>query len=225
MNAQFATAADLNMQRGARAYMGMSHTPDKRAEGDIKSYVEAVNSLASEVLALAETEDQAAVARAQIALYRDEYIRRRHITWDAYSRCMSPMIVGPARFPTEQNRKRLATYDKRLGEFIEWEKRARAAAQQAVLAAHPDAIAAIDAARREAGEDQVIAEMAGVRVVNSPADERVRVFFEAKPDADLIAKLKGESWKWSPRLGCWQRQNTPNGLNSARRLFSAFHAE
>ena len=39
---------------------------------------------------------------------------------------------------------------------------------------------------------------------DSPEDNRVRVFFDAKPSADTIHKLKSNGFRWTPSLGAWQ---------------------
>jgi hypothetical protein len=65
---------------------------------------------------------------------------------------------------------------------------------------------------------QLIAEKEGVKVVADAADDRVRIVFAAKPDVQMIARLKGEAWKWSPSNCAWQRKLTANAKESARRI-------
>src|SRR5690606_23947689 len=54
--------------------------------------------------------------RDEFEKLRDGYRRRYEAYLRAHSRVMSWMIVGPARFPTERNRKRSAAADKRAEE-------------------------------------------------------------------------------------------------------------
>jgi hypothetical protein len=54
-----------------------------------------------------------------------------------------------------------------------------------------------------------------VKVVADPAADLVRIVFAAKPDVQLIAKLKGEAWKWSPTNTAWQRKLTDAAKASA----------
>lgn len=49
------------------------------------------------------------------------------------------------------------------------------------------------------------------------SDERIRIYFDEIPDADVRAKLKGEAFKWSPKNQAWQRQLTPNAIRAAKR--------
>lgn len=72
------------------------------------------------------------------------------------------------------------------------------------------------------GEDQVILEVSGIRVINNRAAERIQIFFDGKPAPDMIARLKGSAWKWSPSNGCWQRQNTLNAVYNVNYVLSEF---
>lgn len=48
----------------------------------------------------------------------------------------------------------------------------------------------------------------GVRL--DEAEGRLRLFFAGKPDALVIGLLKGHGFRWSPSVGAWQRQPTPD---------------
>jgi hypothetical protein len=54
----------------------------------------------------------------------------------------------------------------------------------------------------------------GVRVVQNWQEDRLQLFFDGKPESDMIAKLKKNAFKWSPSRGCWQRQNTNNAIRA-----------
>ena len=43
-----------------------------------------------------------------------------------------------------------------------------------------------------------------VRVVECPADNRIRLFFDGKPDRETIARLKKCAFRWAPSIGAWQ---------------------
>ena len=48
--------------------------------------------------------------------------------------------------------------------------------------------------------------------------DRLRVYFDAKPDEETRAELKSNSFKWSPKAGAWQRQLTANAFHAADRM-------
>jgi hypothetical protein len=50
-------------------------------------------------------------------------------------------------------------------------------------------------------------------------DDRLRVNFDSKPDADMISKMKQNGFKWSPTNTAWQRQLTDNAISTANYLF------
>ena len=55
----------------------------------------------------------------------------------------------------------------------------------------------------------------GGRVKENTEANRVQIFFDAKPPADMIAKLKANGFKWAPSQSAWQRQRTPNAVRAA----------
>lgn len=61
-------------------------------------------------------------------------------------------------------------------------------------------------------------EFDGGRVEVNTSENRLQIFFDEKPDADLRAELKGEGFRWAPSQGAWQRQLTDNAFRAARRI-------
>jgi len=98
-----------------RAYSWVSFSPDKRGDQTIKDFSDQLSG------DLAELPEEA----------RDEYkakFERLFTTWlNALSRTASAMITGPARFPTERNRKRQNSEQKHYEVFQDWRKRAKKA--------------------------------------------------------------------------------------------------
>lgn len=56
----------------------------------------------------------------------------------------------------------------------------------------------------------------GFRIVRDLSDNRLRFFFDDKPDDETRAILKKNGLRWSPSAQAWQRQLTPNALRDAR---------
>ena len=50
-------------------------------------------------------------------------------------------------------------------------------------------------------------------------ENRIRIYFDGKPDEETRRILKGYGFRWSPKNSAWQRQDTPAG-RSAMRMFA-----
>lgn len=61
----------------------------------------------------------------------------------------------------------------------------------------------------------------GVRIVENAEAARLQLIFPGKPDAETIARLKSNGFRWSPREGAWQRQLTNNARWAAERVLKA----
>lgn len=46
-------------------------------------------------------------------------------------------------------------------------------------------------------------------------DNRLRIYFDEKPDEAVRSELKSNGFKWSPKAGAWQRQLTANAFYAA----------
>lgn len=53
-------------------------------------------------------------------------------------------------------------------------------------------------------------EIKGIRIVENTEENRLQLFFDGKPAPEIIALLKNNAFKWSPRFQAWQRILTPN---------------
>lgn len=47
---------------------------------------------------------------------------------------------------------------------------------------------------------------------------RLQLVFDGKPSAEIRDKLKSHGFRWSPREGAWQRQDTPNAEYAANKI-------
>ncbi len=61
-------------------------------------------------------------------------------------------------------------------------------------------------------------EFDGGHVEPCKEDNRLRIYFESKPEEDIRSELKSSGFKWSPKAGAWQRQLTANAFHAADRL-------
>ena len=49
-------------------------------------------------------------------------------------------------------------------------------------------------------------------------DDRVKIFHETKPEADIITELKKNGFRWSPNWKCWCRKHTGNAISVTKNL-------
>ena len=56
------------------------------------------------------------------------------------------------------------------------------------------------------------------RLEDSPADNRIRLFFTGKPDVCIRTRLKSACFRWTPSLGCWQAYRNHNTLDVAEKI-------
>jgi hypothetical protein len=116
---------DIPYEFARDAYHGISFEPEKRARSVQKEYVDHMQQLVDSLTPLADTPEKVELLKAELDRYKQGYLK--HITeyLSAKSRVVSTMIAGPANFPAERMNKRSETEHKRLGEFLEWSKKAQ----------------------------------------------------------------------------------------------------
>lgn len=66
--------------------------------------------------------------------------------------------------------------------------------------------------------ENIESETNGVKVVRNFQADRIQLFFNGKPEQEVIQALKQSAFKWSPSNGCWQRQLTQNAICATERL-------
>lgn len=61
----------------------------------------------------------------------------------------------------------------------------------------------------------------GVTLKIDKDSNRVKLFFEGKPEDEIRTKLKSHGFRWSPYNGCWQRQISDWAIEYARDIAQA----
>jgi len=70
----------------------------------------------------------------------------------------------------------------------------------------------------EGGRASVTFEFPGGRVEDSAEECRVRIYHDAKPPAETIAKLRTFGFHWTPSLGCWGRLRNDSARYAATQI-------
>jgi len=78
--------------------------------------------------------------------------------------------------------------------------------------------ARVGALTKEGARPSVTVAFPGGRMEDNAEDCRVRIYHDAKPGPDVIAKLKSNGFHWSPTLTCWQRLRNDSARWAATRV-------
>ena len=79
-------------------------------------------------------------------------------------------------------------------------------------------LAWLEAAKAKPSTERMVGD---VRVVEDTEAMRLRLYFPGKPAPDILARLKGDGWRWSPSEGAWQQNLSNRARWLASRLFPA----
>jgi hypothetical protein len=197
-------ANDLPQDLARAAHQGTSFVPERRAQQERDEYAATLRADFEELTKLADTEEKQAQLAEEFARYRAGYRQRALALLRSQSRCLSPMITGPARFPVERNRKRCAIAHQRLTELLDFRKRALAAIRKALQPElRPIMAGDADAADRLR---EKIAKAEELQARMKATNAAIRQHAQAGPEAQVAALVA---------LGCWQAYRNPRSLQVA----------
>lgn len=100
----------LCKQTMINSYNNISFSPERRGEQDFNHYTEL---LKDDLLVLGDSQGN----------YERKFIQKVMMIYHRQARCASAMIVGPARFPTRSNQKKVESHRRSEDEFTHWRKR------------------------------------------------------------------------------------------------------
>lgn len=123
----------LDIDLARRAHNWTSFTPEKRAQQAEEELKRHLSGTYEALLSFAPSEAQRALLRDEMLRYKAGYLTRYHAMLEAKSRTASPMVTGPARFPTARNQKRMETERRRGDELLEWQEKAIEAIRKKLL--------------------------------------------------------------------------------------------
>lgn len=112
-----------------RNWDALSHYPDRRARRELGSLAATLNDF-GEYLQAVVAKGGAIEVEAEAERFARRQVELASAYWHAEGNCASWFIVGPARFPTERNRKRLDTADRRAAEAREHVGKAKKAVER-----------------------------------------------------------------------------------------------
>ena len=58
----------------------------------------------------------------------------------------------------------------------------------------------------------------GVRIIDNVEDNRAQIFFNGKPEPEIIRQLKRFGFRWTPSLSCWQKHRSSQAMQDAERI-------
>lgn len=192
-----------------RNWSWRSHSPEARA-------ISAIDGGAESIEAGAQLLADAGASSEQVADWTERAIK----LWLAYqaagARTANPMVTGPANFPVARNQKACEVERKRGDEYFEFVKDAKGWLSRQARREERAALSV-----EAAAVDHRTVEFDGVKLVQNTTLDRIQLVFDGKPDPVTIGLLKKSAFRWSPREGAWQRQNTNNGIRAA---YAVLHA-
>jgi hypothetical protein len=191
---------DISLETASRAFYNMSHSPEKRGASVVSVYIKTIGALANFIA----DNDKNGQGQQVFDDLRQKYLRKTLDYLAAQSRCASPMITGPARFPVERNNKAMASMDKKCDAMIYLHHRLQTLALRGLQ----------PVICQEANTET----FAGLKVVRNKDVDRLQLLFSGKPSDTTRDLLKKNGFKWSPRFTAWQRQLTENAEKSLQRL-------
>lgn len=96
------------------AHAGTSFDPEKRAETEKEYFKAEVNDVYNELKDSAKTDKQKAELKDEMAKFQKKYAEKFNDTLASRGRMLSPMITGPANFPTRRNDKAYRSYENKV---------------------------------------------------------------------------------------------------------------
>lgn len=218
--------SDVDRQLAIRAHSHTSHVPEKRADQVIAAYVADMKAMA-EQFALFVTSDNEAEMREDLGNYKAGYLSKLSSHLAAHSRVASAFITGPSNFPTERNRKRGDTADRRRDELLDFQMKTKLRLNRkynpAVIAAAPISSDDDDAiSRLQAKIDKAEALQATMKAANKIIRKK-KLLPEAKVAALIELDGISEKTAWellekdfASRVGFPSYRLTNNNANIRR---------
>ncbi len=257
---------DIPLRLATTAHIGTSYSPGKRGKQEVEYYTATLLKFYADIKGIVpKSELEATYSRVREkarGLFLD-YLHSR-------ANCLSPMITGPANFPTRRAEKANKRERKRFEEFVNYLSRVRKALERKynvnglIKNGDKDAIEQLRALIREqeAEKERIkgkktrawyelpyinrkiknnklrLARLETIKAMPvenietdrgsieiNPPDNRIRIFFNKKPDLEERKTLKSQGFRWSPSLGAWSGYYNAKSLRFIKQMEASNEAE
>jgi hypothetical protein len=118
---------DISFKEAYASKQGISFSPERRATSIIKEYIAECVDVYQELKRVAFAGNTEHLLDMEFERFHDKYLQLYHAYLNAGSKCVSAMIAGPSKFPTERQRKNGDREHARSVEITEFKKRAMSA--------------------------------------------------------------------------------------------------
>lgn len=139
---------------------------------------------------------------ARLTKERDN-MKAVNAAWRRYERSQDPIELRGLGFSDNE----IARMTGNIASAYSWEKQPHPRWQisnlGAVIRDTEKKLAGAEA-RATQPERKIANDETGIRLEDSPVDNRVRLFFPGKPTAEIRTQLKRNGFRWAPSIGCWQ---------------------
>ena len=115
---------DINADFAVRAFEGTSFSPERRGPQYQREYADTVNGLYEELAPLAKTPEAEEILAAEMARFKDNFLKAFNDFLASHSRLVSTMIVGGSNFPVRTMQKRSDWTDNKMRRLIEMREKA-----------------------------------------------------------------------------------------------------
>lgn len=169
--------ADISQEFARSAFNGVSFNPEGRGDRMRESYAASLERDYEAFKAQAVKGGTLDLLDAEFARYRAGCAQRMRAYLGSSSRCVSSFIAGPSKFPAARMNKRADITHKRLGEYLDFQRRARKAI---ISTLRPD-LAPIRSSDADAVErlEKELAQAEELQAFMVAANKIVRAFYKA----------------------------------------------
>jgi len=175
---------DIPYDTAYNAYTWNSMVPEKRAQQEQDGYVEHMQKVYDDVIKYAKTDAHKAIIEDSFTTYKDGYLKRVLAHLNAKSKTASPMVTGPANFPTRRNEKANNVEHNRLTELLEFDKNGQENLKKIALASRPQS--EILKEQQDSVNKMVASSLATIKSIDDGAVGMSRPLFVS----NLVGRLK-----------------------------------